>query len=82
MELNLRAIRVVQTRLDYLLGDVSTAEAVKLLTLEMSEVDDSLNLVSALAAVGAVSVIMMAQTQSLDTNAIICQIRQLMAPVS
>jgi hypothetical protein len=80
-ELSLRAIRIVETRLSNMLGDVSTAETTKLLAMELSEVDNQLSLAGALAAVGAVGVIMLAQAQSVETTAVVAQIRSLMTPL-
>lgn len=38
-EASLRALRVVETRLANMLGDIPTDEAVRLLALELDEVD-------------------------------------------
>jgi hypothetical protein len=79
-EVSLRAIRVVQTRLANVLGEVPTAESMKLLAMELSEVDDTLSLVSAVAAVAAVTVVLASQAQGIAPGEVFTQIRSVMTP--
>jgi hypothetical protein len=81
-ELNLRGIRIVETRLQNLLGEVSADEATRLLALELSEVDEGLDLVGSLAAVGAVGVILLSQNLGVEPHTVLNQLRTVMAPTN
>jgi hypothetical protein len=52
----------------------------RLLALELSEVDEELSFVAAVAAVGAVTIIMAARALAVDPEHVIAQIRAVMAP--
>jgi hypothetical protein len=79
-DMNLRAIRAIETRLANMLGEVSAKETTQLLALELSEIDESLNLVGALAATGAVAVVLAAKSMGRKPEEVVAQIRTLMAP--
>jgi hypothetical protein len=78
IDLTLRAIRIVNTRLSNVLGDASAEEALKLLDLELSEVEDALALVGTVASVGAVAVVILSQTLGVETELLIGQLRSVM----
>jgi hypothetical protein len=78
--MSLRGLRAVETRLANLLGDCCAEEALRLLALELAESEDELALVSAIAAVGAVAILALAQEQDAEPGAVIGAIRSLMAP--
>lgn len=77
-EVSLRAIRVVQTQLASVLGDISTEEAVQLLALELDEAADELALISAIASVAAANVIIAAHATGLEPQEVIAQVRTMM----
>jgi hypothetical protein len=79
-DLQLRALRIVETQLKNVLGGVTTAEVMKLLLLEFSEVEDQLCLVSALATVGAVGILMLAHDRGVQPEEVTAELRSLMAP--
>jgi hypothetical protein len=77
-EAHQRALRVIETRLSNLCGDVSAAETTRLLALDLSEVDDPLSLVGAVAAAGAVAIIVAAHGAGVEPAVVLSQIRNVM----
>jgi hypothetical protein len=73
-------MRVVETRLDNLLGGLSAAETTKLLALEFSEAEDVFSLAGSLAAVGAVSIILTARDRGVEPSVILGELRSVLAP--
>jgi hypothetical protein len=81
-ELNQRALRVIHTRLNNLFGTVSSVETTRLLALELSEVGNRLGLIGAIAATGAVAVILASRGVGVEPEQFIAEIRAVKTPLS